>query len=92
MDLQELKATAELANLELSDEELSSLSSELKLMLNMMSRMQEVDIKALPVRKEAVQKPARLRPDVQKQDIHPDTLLEGAPELEGRYIVIPNVL
>jgi aspartyl/glutamyl-tRNA(Asn/Gln) amidotransferase C subunit len=90
MDVSELKITAELANLDLSEADLASLGTEVEKILDYFSRMMEADLDKLPVKKTG---PAanRLRPDVRRPG-NADALLENSPELEGRFIVIPNVL
>ena len=91
MDLSELKITAELANLDLTDEEFSSLGGEVEKMLAYFSKMREADVDALLARRKTRAVTNRLRRD-QVEETHPDALLESAPELEDRFIVIPNVL
>jgi aspartyl-tRNA(Asn)/glutamyl-tRNA(Gln) amidotransferase subunit C len=91
MDISELKITAELANLDLKDEEFASLGKEVEKILDYFSRMMEADELGLPPGVER-RGENRLRPDKLSLDVNPDALLENAPELEGRFIVIPNVL
>jgi aspartyl-tRNA(Asn)/glutamyl-tRNA(Gln) amidotransferase subunit C len=90
MDISGLKITAELANLDLTEGDLASLGNEVEKMLDYFSRMMEADVNTLSAGKTA---PAanRLRPDVRTPS-DADALLENAPELEDRFIVIPNVL
>jgi len=118
MDISELKTTAELANLGLTEEELCSLGNEVEKMLNYFSKMQEADALLAQREKRTAAnqdagassqaacpssccrqrpgtqsvRPARMRCDQRIQEINPDVLLERAPELEDRFIVIPNVL
>ncbi|MDR1625996.1 MAG: Asp-tRNA(Asn)/Glu-tRNA(Gln) amidotransferase subunit GatC [Spirochaetia bacterium] len=91
MDVSELKVTADLANIELGEEEFASLGREVEKMLDYFSKMMETDGMSLPSgpgRRAA----NRTRPDAVSGDADPDSLLENAPELEDRFIVIPNVL
>ena len=92
MDLSELKITAELANLDLTDEEFSSLGGEVEKMLVYFSKMRGADVAALLARRKIRTVTNRLRRDEQIEETPPDALLESAPELEDRFIVIPNVL
>jgi aspartyl-tRNA(Asn)/glutamyl-tRNA(Gln) amidotransferase subunit C len=87
MDILELKITAELAQLELGEGEAASLGAEVEKMLDYFSKMMEAE--GLASRLEAG--PNRVRRDVAAPGAG-DALLENAPELEGRFIVIPNVL
>ena len=91
MDVSELKVTAELANLDLTEEEFTSLGNEVEKILDYFSMMREADARTLSQTRKP---PAanRLRPDERTECANPDVLLENAPELEGRFIVIPNVL
>ena len=92
MDLSELKTIAALANLDLTEKELSSLEGETRKMLGLFSKMRDADVDKLLTRRREQITGHRLRRDEAAQDIHPDALLERAPELEDRFIVIPNVL
>ncbi|MCL1817672.1 MAG: aspartyl/glutamyl-tRNA amidotransferase subunit C [Spirochaetaceae bacterium] len=91
MDVSELKTTAELANLSLSDGEFSSLGGEVEKMLDYFSLMREAGDFS---RASAEERPAanRVRRDERAGDTDPDVLIENAPEREDRFIVIPNVL
>ena len=93
MDLSILKGIAEIANLDLTEGELSSLGGELEKTLAFLSKMKEAD--SLFANKEAqaaISRNEPLRRDEPVQDVDPDVLLESAPEREDRFIVIPNVL
>ena len=95
MDLSGLKEVVELANLDLTDDEFSSLGGELEKVLAFISKMREADglLSQTEARTAASQaEPARLRRDELVSGLHPDVLLESAPEREDRFIVIPNVL
>jgi aspartyl-tRNA(Asn)/glutamyl-tRNA(Gln) amidotransferase subunit C len=91
MDVSELKITAELANLNLGEEEFVSLGREVEKILDYFSKMMEADEGSLSAGAERCGA-NRIRPDVRIRDTDPDVLLENAPELEDRFIVIPNVL
>ena len=104
MNICELKATAELANLHLTEEELGSLGNEVQKILDYFSKMREADALITQEEKAAVNQetqannmkagkgPAPQRRDEQTKDIDADVILQRAPELEDRFIVIPNVL
>jgi aspartyl-tRNA(Asn)/glutamyl-tRNA(Gln) amidotransferase subunit C len=92
MDVSELKITAELAYLDLTAEEFISLGNEVEKMLDYFSKMKEADIETLLPAGPAGPGTNRLRRDKRAQQNNPDVLLESAPELEDRFIVIPNVL
>ena len=92
MDISELKITAELAGLELTEEEFASLGNEVEKILDYFSKMREADVDGLLARREKQAAANRLRRDERTQNTNPDVLLESAPEREDRFIVIPNVL
>ncbi|HDQ14050.1 MAG TPA: Asp-tRNA(Asn)/Glu-tRNA(Gln) amidotransferase subunit GatC [Sediminispirochaeta sp.] len=96
MDTRELKITASLAGLSLSSEEARELSRQVSRMLEYFEQMNEIDVDSLDPTTHTLSKVNRLRED---SEVHgerlsstADTLLDNAPELEDRFIVIPNVL
>jgi aspartyl-tRNA(Asn)/glutamyl-tRNA(Gln) amidotransferase subunit C len=92
MDRQELELTAELANIELSESELDAFNLAVSELLAHFQTMAEIDVDELEPTTHPVLQQNRLRPDqVEPSDLS-DALLENAPELEDRFIVIPNVL
>jgi aspartyl-tRNA(Asn)/glutamyl-tRNA(Gln) amidotransferase subunit C len=96
MDTRELYTTASLAYLSLSDTEAEVLSGQVSQMLEYFSRMKEIDVESLEPTTHTFSKVNRLRRDseVHGENMPPaaDSLLDNAPELEDRFIVIPNVL
>jgi aspartyl-tRNA(Asn)/glutamyl-tRNA(Gln) amidotransferase subunit C len=92
MDASELAATARMARLMLSEEEQEKLGTAVEQMLAHFSHMKEIDVHGLAPTTHALLKENRLREDVEYRAEVTDKLLENAPELEERFIVIPNVL
>lgn len=98
MDSSELRTTAELAQIELDENELAALGVAVEQMVDYFSRMNEIDVDDLPPTTHALLSQNRTRDDqvlsdrVDSRRSTPDELLESAPELEDRFIVIPNVL
>ena len=88
----ELKITAELAYLDLTEDEFHRLEKEVSQMLQYFSKMMEVDVEKLEATTHALVKNNRLRDDHVETENISDDILGQAPELEDRYIVIPNVL
>jgi len=95
MDRQELHVTAQLARLELSREEEDRLEKAVFQMLEYFAKMKELDVEGLEPTTQLAQA-NRLREDAVAVGGEPDAgtepLLNNAPELEDRLIVIPNVL
>jgi aspartyl-tRNA(Asn)/glutamyl-tRNA(Gln) amidotransferase subunit C len=92
MDSKELYATAELANIELKPGELAHLEQAVDQMVTFFEKMGEVDVSGLEPTTHAFIKGNRVRPDGVRNANLADDILEQAPDLEDRFIVIPNVL
>lgn len=101
MDVRELQLTAELAAIRLKDGDLERLGAEVDRMLNYFEAMSTVDFAGLEPTTHAHVQGKRLRIDRAARsstDANPagtelaDSLLDQAADLEGRLIVIPNVL
>ena len=91
MDAKELFDTADLALIDLSEEDAEKLEPAVSDMLEYFARMDELDVDHLEPTTHALLKHNRTREDVSSpQDA--ETLLENAPELEDRFVAIPNVL
>ncbi len=93
MDKSDLTVTATLASLVLDEAETEKLGAEVSRMLSYFEKMSEIDVDGLEPTTHALQKENRLRPDRGlSNEAQPDELLECAPDLEDRFILIPNVL
>ena len=93
MEKAELTITAELACLELTDEDRDELGSAVSQMLEYFSKMAELEVDNLEPTTHALLSKNRLRRDeTVPNEAAPDELLELAPERDSRFIVIPNVL
>ena len=93
MEKNDLFVTASLARLELEEAEAQKLGDEVSRMLTYFEKMSEVDVEGLEPTTHALQKENRLREDRRhSNEAQPDELLECAPDLEDRFILIPNVL
>lgn len=92
MDIQELKITAELAQIKLAEGEADALASEVSKMVSYFQKMMEVPVEGLEPTTHALLKKNRLRADAHRDSRLADDILEQAPDLEDRFICIPNVL
>lgn len=92
MDASELLATARMARLALSASELETLGRAVEQMLAHFSHMQEIEVEGLAPTTHALLRENRLRDDIATLPNASERLLENAPALEERFIVIPNVL
>ena len=91
MEREELDITAHLARLELSDEETKRFEQAVVQMLEYFSKMREFDVEGLPPTAQMTQT-NRTRKDAAIVNEDTEAILGNAPELEDRFIVIPNVL
>lgn len=92
MDIQELYITAELAHIELKEQEVAGLARAVDQMVVNFEKMGEVDVSSLSPTTHPFIKGNRLRKDEIKASSIADDMLEQAPDLEDRFICIPNVL
>jgi aspartyl-tRNA(Asn)/glutamyl-tRNA(Gln) amidotransferase subunit C len=92
MERRELEITCELANIELTEVELDELNVAVSELLVHFQTMAELDVEDLEPTTHALLQENRLRPDTPEAGDLADALLENAPELEDRFVVIPNVL
>lgn len=92
MEKRELTVTAELAQIELREEETERLTQEVTQMVSYFEKMMEVSVEGLEPTTHAMLKTNRLRPDYNNTSDLADDILEQAPDLEDRFICIPNVL
>jgi len=90
MDRRELAITAELANIELSDSEIERFALAVEQMIEHFAVMAQVDISDDLV-SDQPQKFA-VREDRVLSSTMSDEILGQVPELEDRFIVIPNIL
>ncbi len=92
MDTQDLVTTAGMAYIQLSDKELETLGKAVEQMVDFFEKMGEVNIEGLQPTTHAFIKKNRLREDEVRPSGIADEMLEQAPDLEDRFICIPNVL
>ncbi|MFP4114377.1 MAG: Asp-tRNA(Asn)/Glu-tRNA(Gln) amidotransferase subunit GatC [Spirochaetota bacterium] len=93
MDRSELDITAELALMELTADEREQLEHGVAQLLEYFSLMDRVNVSDLEPTTHALNEGNRLRPDAPRSEGNlADEILEQAPDLEDRFIAIPNVL
>ncbi|MFW5811524.1 MAG: Asp-tRNA(Asn)/Glu-tRNA(Gln) amidotransferase subunit GatC [Alkalispirochaetaceae bacterium] len=92
MDAQELAVTADLAYLDMAEGETDKLIAAVDQLVSYFEKMNEVDVSDLEPTTHALLAENRTRPDKVRESAFSDDVLENAPDLEGRFIVIPNVL
>lgn len=93
MDRAELELTSELALLELDESQMSSFEKSVGELLDHIEAMKSFNVEGLEPTTHALQEENRLRQDAATTDpALPDQILEQAPDIEDRFISIPNVL
>ena len=92
MNLDELYLTAKLAKLDLGEKEAEKLTVEVSRMLEYFSVMEKVDVTGLDATVQTLEQENITRSDIVSSIDVTEKLISNAPESEGRFIIIPNVL
>jgi aspartyl-tRNA(Asn)/glutamyl-tRNA(Gln) amidotransferase subunit C len=88
----EWSLTAELARLELDDNEALVLAREAEQMRELFQTMSRADVDSLEPTTHALAEGSRVRKDLVDSFDNVDALLEASPESEDDFFLIPNVL
>ena len=89
---EEVRATAELARLELSEQELVSLERELSAILDYMADLAQLDTTGVEPMTHAVPLFCPLRADVLGAQLSAETALAQAPRKEGSFFEVPKII
>ncbi len=86
----------ELAAIELNEEEAEYLRRELNRQLSAIHELEAIPLDAdMPITSHGVPYTADIRPPIREDRWqpypHPERILDGAPETEDRYIVVPDI-
>ena len=100
VSLDEVRHVAELANLELTAEELPRMSHDLDAVLGYIAQLNELDTAALPpmaqvseaIGKEPAAAGQSLRPDALRPSVDRALVMGQAPETDGRFFKVPKVI
>lgn len=92
LTIEEVKHIADLARLELSEEELSRYSQQLSAILDYAARLKEVDTGNIPPTSSVLPPRSVLRPDETKTGLSPEAVLRNAPLSEEHQFRVPPVL
>ncbi len=92
MKLDELYLTAKLAKLDLGEKEAEKLAGEVSRMLEYFSVMEKVDVTGLDATVQTLRQENITRADIVSFLDVTEKMISNAPESEGRFIIIPNVL
>lgn len=89
---EEVEHIAELARLELTEEEKLRYREQLSAILDYAARLQAVDTSQIPPTASVLVGRSRLRPDVSAAGLSLDEALQNAPRAEDRQFRVPPVL
>ncbi len=87
----ELSVAADLAYLDLGEQERRAFAESVGRMLEFFAKMDEFPAPSSPAAPAGAEAPANLRPDARRPFSGPDPI-EQASEREGRFVGIPNIL
>jgi aspartyl-tRNA(Asn)/glutamyl-tRNA(Gln) amidotransferase subunit C len=86
LDRNQVLHVARLARLELSEEEVTRMASELSKVLDHIEKIRELDLEGVPPTSHVVDVAGVMRPDEPQPSLPPDVALASAPEpLEGGF-------
>ena len=88
----EVLRTAELARLEITDDELERFSEQLGHILEYIEGLNELDTTDIEPTSHVLDLSTHLREDVVKQIITTDQALRNAPQSEDNFFVVPKVI
>lgn len=88
----DVRYVANLARLELSDEEVATFQPQLEAILHHAEALSKLDVTGIEPTAHAAPVFDRLRPDVPHQSLSPDALLQNAPDQAQGQIRVPKVV
>ncbi len=89
---EEVRITAAMARLSLSEEEIGHMTVELDRILAHAEQLQEVDVEGVEPTTHAVPLSCPLRADEVTAHLPAEVALSGAPRRDGAYFVVPAIL
>ncbi|WP_273841496.1 Asp-tRNA(Asn)/Glu-tRNA(Gln) amidotransferase subunit GatC [Rubrobacter calidifluminis] len=87
----EVRHVAELARLELTDEELERIGGQLGAILQSIEKIGELDLSGVPPTANPLNLTNVLRPDEPQEELSVEQALANAPEVEGNLFVVPRI-
>jgi aspartyl-tRNA(Asn)/glutamyl-tRNA(Gln) amidotransferase subunit C len=89
---EEVRRTAALARLALSDDEVARFTRELDAIVGYMEKLSTVDVEGVPPMTHAVATAAPLRTDEVGRELGPDEALADAPARDGGFFQVPRII
>lgn len=92
IDAREVRRIADLARLDVSDDDALSLGRDLARIVEHVRSLAALDLSATPPMSHAVPPSAASREDEPRDGLSVEAALDGAPEVESGHFVVPRVL
>lgn len=92
VDRDEVLKIAALAKLHLSEEEISLYTDQMNEILEYMKQLGELNTKDVEPLSHVLDQINMTRPDEEKASLSREEVLRNAPETDGEYFVVPNVI
>lgn len=92
VDRDEILKIAALAKLHLSEEEVSLYTAQMNEILEYMKQLDELDTEDVEPLSHVLDQINITRPDEEKASLSRDEALRNAPETDGEYFFVPNVI
>ena len=92
VDRDEVLKISALAKLHLSEEEISLYTDQMNEVLEYMKQLDELDTEDVEPLSHVLDQINMTRPDEEKTSLSRDEALQNAPETDGEYFIVPNVI
>lgn len=89
---EEVQKVANLARLQLSENEIERMTEQLDTILSYVEKLDEVDTEGVPVTTHTQQVVNAFREDVVKPSLDRDAVLSNAPEDNGESFTVPRII
>jgi aspartyl-tRNA(Asn)/glutamyl-tRNA(Gln) amidotransferase subunit C len=89
---EEVRHVANLARLELAEQEEARMTEQMNQILGYMDKLNELDTTNVPATTHAIQLQNVFRPDEVRQSLDRDQVLTNAPESDGVSFIVPKVI
>ena len=89
---EEVKKVAQLARLELNEDEINNHSKQLEKILEYIKQLQKIDTDNVPCTTRAIEVTNAFRKDEKKNYDHTEDLLDLAPSREDKFFKVPKII
>jgi len=92
VDVEKVKYIAHLARIDLKEQELILLSSQLKKILDFIDQLKELDVEKVPPTSHVLSLKNVLREDMPQESLPLDETLKNAPQFKDNFFVVPKII